>query len=86
MEEVSSKASPLYPHHCYRVVTLNVSEVQFGESNSSRRACVLLFFFCACGVQEEGMAGAGVDDGHTSKTDWRLIAMIEPPKWSILTH
>lgn len=34
MAEVSSKASPLYPHHCYRVVTLNVSEVQFGESNS----------------------------------------------------
>lgn len=45
MAEVSSKASPLHPHHCYRVVTLNVSEVQIGESNSSRRACVLLFFF-----------------------------------------
>lgn len=49
------------------VVTLNVSEVQFGESNSSRRACVLLF--CACGVQEEGMAGAGMDDGHGGHQD-----------------
>lgn len=33
MAEASSKASPLYPHHCYRVVTFNVSEVHIGESN-----------------------------------------------------
>lgn len=41
----------------------SLSEVQFGESNSSRTACVCVCF-CRCGVQQEGMEGEGVNGRH----------------------
>lgn len=49
-----SKASPHYPYH--RVVTLNVSEVQFGESDSLRRPFVLLCSHVCCAQREAGGA------------------------------
>lgn len=72
MAEVSSKASPLKPIHCYRVVIFNVSEVQFGESKPS-------FFGEVCRTRKLG--GAGVDEGHQELHQLRpkLKAMIKPP-------
>lgn len=53
MAEVISKAIPLHIRHCYKVVTLNVAEVQLGESNSFCFA-----FFQTRPVQDVGVGPA----------------------------
>lgn len=62
---------------------MNVSEVQFGESNSFRFS---FFFLCTCGVQEEGVGGAGVCDGAPRTTSVLYRGPVEPPDWGVLTH
>ena len=44
------------------------------------------FLFCTCGVQEEGVGGAGVCDGAPRTTSVLYQEPVEPPDWGVLTR